>query len=128
MEPYWIHWPETRIRRELNTGRTFIRSFVYQLEYDIEAKHTQRHKSDWQTVARFDHDIEGPHDVYEEGLHLDIYRYGEKENVVTDFPPIEVKRAPRFCEEFLDQNATFLLGRFERWHGIRGRWRAQSSE
>lgn len=46
--------------------------FVIQLEYRLD--------EEWATVVRYDHDLDGEmaHDVTEEGLHIDIYRDGEK--------------------------------------------------
>ena len=128
--PAWIRWPYARIRRELETEQGQVRRFVAQLEYDIEATPTGQNTPDWRTVARFDHDITGEqsHDVREEGLHLDIYRDGEKHQVRTGFPPVPLNRAFRYSEDYLTQNADRLLTQFERWHGLHGPWRTQSSE
>ena len=130
LDPFWIRWPYARIRRDLATDQGQVRSFVYQMEYDIEATPTGQNTPDWRTVARFDHSISGEHshDVREEGLHLDIYRDEEKEEVITDFPPVRLEFAPRFCEELLKSEADALLERFERWHGLHGPWRTHSSE
>lgn len=85
LDPSWIRWPYARIRRELVTEQGEVRRFVAQLEYDVAATPTGQSTPDWRTVARFDHDISGEqsHDVREEGLHMDIYRNGEKERVIT---------------------------------------------
>lgn len=73
-------------------------------------------------MARFDHDVDGPHDVGEEGLHLDVYRDGEKYRRSTDFPPVPVNEAIAFCEQYFRENATYLLARFERWHDVERKW------
>jgi hypothetical protein len=129
LEPYWIRWPYARIRRELATHQGRVQSFVYQLEYDIQATPTGQSTPNWRTVARFDHDISGEqsHDVREEGLHLDIYRDGEKEDVLRGFPSVSIEHAPRYAEEYLKRHADRLLQRFEQWHDLHGPWRPHSS-
>ena len=127
---HWIEWPYARIRREVETSQGVVTRFVYQLEYDVAATPAGTHKPDWQPVARFDHntdDTQG-HDIRDEGLHLDIYKDGEKHQVKTGFPTVESSSAPDYCERWLRTNAADLLERFERWHGLNGPWRIQSSE
>ncbi|QZA87874.1 hypothetical protein K0C01_08695 [Salinarchaeum sp. IM2453] len=48
--------------------------------------------SDWREVVRYDHDQDAPggHDITEEGLHIDIYRDGEKYRVEQVIGPIPV--------------------------------------
>jgi hypothetical protein len=79
---------------------------------------------DWQEVAQFDHDIENPmgHDVSEEGLHVDVYRDGEKFMTTADFLDVPLSDVPQFCETYLQENAEFLIGRFERWHDVGEKW------
>lgn len=127
--PYWIRWPYARIRRELDTERGEVRRFIAQLEYDIEATPTGENSPEWRAVARFDHDSSGEqaHDIRDEGLHLDIYRNEEKYRVLTEFPPVPLDRAPRYCQEYLERYADRLLERFERWHDLYGPWRTHSS-
>lgn len=127
--PAWIRWPYARIRRELETEQGQVRRFVAQLEYDIEATPTGQNAPDWRTVARFDHDITGEqsHDVREEGLHLDVYRDGEKYDVIGRFPPIPLERAPRYAQEYLERHADRFLQQFEEWHDLHGPWRDHSS-
>lgn len=124
--PLWIDWPFARIRRELSTNRGAVTAFVYQLEYNVAADTTRLQAEDWRAVARFDHDPESGagHDVTEEGLHLDVYRNGEKHVVLRGFPPVSLDEAPRYCENYLLENADALLARFERWHDIGGPYRA----
>jgi hypothetical protein len=74
-------------------------------------------------VARFDHDVDGQHDIEVEGLHLDIYRDGEKWAKSWDFPDIELRYAPDFCQQYLLQNADYFLDQFERWHDVGKEWR-----
>jgi hypothetical protein len=128
IEPRWIRWPYARIRRELETTDGAVTRFVYQLEYDIAATPAGTHTPDWQPVARFDHNVapNRGHDVREEGLHLDLYRDGEKHRVLAGFPTVSLEHAPQFCEQFLEDNATQLLEQFERWHDLYGPWRVHS--
>jgi len=64
-----------RVGIDLERGR--VTRFVVQLEYLIDPQ-----TDEWAVVVRYDHDAEGSaeatHDVTEEGLHIDIYRDGEK--------------------------------------------------
>jgi hypothetical protein len=51
------------------------------------------HPEVWETVVRYDHDAEGSdeatHDVTEDGLHIDIYRDGEKIDSHELTPPLQ---------------------------------------
>ena len=78
---------------------------------------------DWRAVARFDHDRDGPHNVAEEGLHIDVYREGVKAMQSYDFPPVPLEKAPRFCHRYLVENADFIIDRFERWHNVGDQWK-----
>jgi hypothetical protein len=103
-----------RVRRRvgLTAERGDVTRFVVQLEYRLDGE--------WTTVARFDHDAESEmgHDVTEEGLHLDVYRDGEKHRVEKDFPPVDLNRAINYCESYLEDNEQELIQRFELWHGV----------
>jgi hypothetical protein len=116
-----VSWPNARIRREVRTERGDVTRFVMQLEYDVNATLDRRRDSDWRVVARFDHDSdEGQgHDVTEEGLHMDVYRNGEKYRRAWDFPEIDLNDAPGYCREYLCRHSDWLLSRFEKWHGLR---------
>jgi len=37
LPPYWVRWPYVWVRRDLDVEKGTPRSFVYQLEYDVEA-------------------------------------------------------------------------------------------
>jgi len=128
--PKWVRWPYARIRRELETEAGDVIRFAYQLEYDIQATPAGQNTPDWWPVARFDHHshAEHGHDIRDEGLHLDLYRDSEKYRILTNFPPVPLPRAPRYCEAFLTQEADRLLEQFERWHDLYGPWRTQESE
>lgn len=119
----WVEWPYARIRRELATEGGDVIRFVFQLEYDAQATRDGHPPHDWRQVARFDHDVSGQHDIGIEGLHLDIYRDGEKWKKTWDFPDIEPRQAPDFCQQYLLQNADYFLDQFERWHDVGKEWR-----
>jgi hypothetical protein len=99
-----------RVRRRvgLSTYRGDVVRFVVQLEYRLDGE--------WRAVARFDHDSnsEMGHDVTEEGLHLDVYRDGEKYRVERDFPAVDLNDAVEYCETYADR----YVIQFERWHGV----------
>lgn len=118
----WAEWPYARIRRELDTVDGIPTRFVFQLEYDMEASRDGLPPHDWRQVARFDHDEDGPHNVAVEGLHLDIYRDGEKYRRTWSFPTVPLRETPDFCQQYLAQNADFLIDRFEKWHNVGRKW------
>jgi hypothetical protein len=128
--PLWIRWPYARIRRELDIDHGEIQYFLAQLEYDIQATPTGENKSKWRAVARFDHnsDPERGHDIREQGLHLDVFRDGEKYRVETSFPSVPLTIAPEVCQDYLVEHADRYLEQFERWHDLYGPWRTHSSE
>jgi len=129
LPPSWVRWPYARIRRELSVDEGMVTRFVFQLEYDIRATPTGENTPEWRPVARFDHDVDGQqsHDVRDEGLHLDLYRDGEKYEVLTNFPPVSLPRTPRYAQEYLERHADRLLQQFEEWHDLHGPWRHDSS-
>lgn len=108
----WISYPEARIRVELETVRGEVRRFVVQLEYERD--------DGWQPVVRFDHDpdAEHGHDVTQEGLHMDVFRDGEKYRVERGFPPVSLSHASGYCQWFINERAERLLERFEEWHDL----------
>jgi hypothetical protein len=92
-----------------------VTRFVVQLEY--------RFNGDWREIVRFDHDPESDraHDVTREGVHMDVYRDGEKLRSEEVFPPMHASDALTFAEEHLNQHAERHIKRFEIWHGIRNK-------
>lgn len=101
-----------QVRTGFSTDRGDVTRFFVQLEYWLDGE--------WHQVVRFDHDPASRfgHDVTEEGLHMDVYRDGEKYHVVADFPTVELNRAPRYCTAYIREHADRLLRRFERWHNV----------
>ena len=106
---------DDRVRRRTGYSRNqqTITRFVAQLEYKLD--------DEWQPIVRFDHDPAGDHghDVTTEGVHMDVYRDGQKERVEEVFPPMSARDAFSFAEEHLKQHAEQYISRFEQWHGIR---------
>lgn len=90
-----------------------VTRFVVQLEY--------RHGDVWVEVVRFDHDPGGDqgHDVTVEGVHMDVYRDGEKIRSPEIFPPMPANDALTSAEEHLTQHGKRYIKRFEEWHGIK---------
>lgn len=83
-----------------------------QIEYRLE--------DGWTEVVRADHDAlgEASHDVTEEGVHLDVYRHGEKLRTEELFPRASAGVALTFAEEHLSRHAERYIRRFEEWHEI----------
>jgi hypothetical protein len=106
---------EYRVRRRIGYSHDHgeVTRFVVQMEYRLD--------SEWVEVVRFDHDPESDrgHDVTVEGVHMDVYRDGEKLRSEEVFPPMPASDALTFAEEHLNQHAERYIKRFETWHGIR---------
>lgn len=109
--------PHARRRLGFDTDHGDVVRFVVQLEY--------HHDGEWQPVVRYDHDGTGEsefaHDVTKEGLHIDIYRDGEKEAVEYVSPPLPAAIALDRAEDHLSKNLERYIKRYEEWHGIRNR-------
>lgn len=107
------------VRRRLgvDVDRGTVTRFVVQLEYLIDPP------EEWVTVVRYDHDSKGSdeatHDVTAEGLHIDIYRDGEKMDSHELTPPLPASEALEAAEEHLTDHLEGYVRRFEQWHGIR---------
>lgn len=101
-----------RVRNGSSRDRDTITRFVVQLEYRLG--------DDWVAVVRFDHDADGPeemtHDVTEEGVHMDVYRDGEKVDVVVITGPVPAAVGYTAAEEHLAEHAERYLTRFQEWH------------
>lgn len=104
--------PDARIRIGYTRSGADITRFVVQLEYRLE--------DEWVAVVRLDHDAEGAedmvHDVTEEGLHLDVYRDGEKIDTVRVTGPLPTAEGFTAAEEHLATHAERYLNRFREWH------------
>ncbi|MFW6265526.1 MAG: DUF7718 family protein [Halanaeroarchaeum sp.] len=107
------HRTRRRVGYSHETGT--VTRFVVQLEYRLD--------DGWAEVVRFDHDPEADqgHDVTTEGVHLDVYREGEKIRSPEIFPPMPANTALTSAEEHLTQHAERYIKRFEEWHEIKSR-------
>ena len=78
------------------------------------------HSGDWKPVVRYDHDrdAEDGHDIAAEGLHMDIYRNGEKVNVKDITGPIPPADGFDYAEDDLRENIQQYIKRFEQWRDI----------
>ena len=104
-----------QIRTAFTTERGSVLRFVVQLEYWLGGE--------WKPVVRYDHDSEADrgHDITDEGIHVDIYRDGEKVDVKEVSGPIPATEGFDYAEEDLRENVQQYIKRFERWHDIRER-------
>lgn len=117
-EEYLTSFPgPLRLRIGCTTDQGDVTRFLVQLEYAVD--------TDWRTVVRYDHDPEGPdemtHDVTEDGLHMDIYRDGDKVDSETVTDPLPPDEGFTHAEEHLMTNLKEVVRRFEQWHGIKSR-------
>jgi hypothetical protein len=113
----------TRVHRRahrrlgIDVDRGQVKRFVVQLEYLVDP-----HPEAWEPVVRYDHDAEGSaeatHDVTEDGLHIDIYRDGEKIDSHELTPPLPANDALSAAEEHLTEHLQGYVRRFKKWHGI----------
>ena len=103
-----------RVRRRVgfDTQRGDVTRSVVQIEYRIDG--------DWLEVVRFDHDpaSDHGHDVTKNGVHMDVYRDGERVRTEEIFPSMSPNDAFAFVEGHLAEHVEGYLRRFERWHGI----------
>ena len=103
---------DARVRIGYTRDGSEISRFVVQLEYRLD--------EEWTEVVRFDHDATGAdemaHDVADEGLHMDVYRDGEKVDTVSITGPIPPPVGFTTAEEHLAEYAERYLTRFKEWH------------
>lgn len=106
-----------RQRLGIDTDRGDVTRFVVQLEYLIDPA-----AGEWATVVRYDHDSKGSdeatHDVTEDGVHMDVYRDGEKVHTDVITPPLPVDVGLEKAEDHLAEHIERFTRRFEQWHGI----------
>lgn len=106
-----------RRRLGIDVDRGDVTRFIVQLEYLVDPE-----SDEWATVVRYDHDDAGgdeaAHDVTEEGLHIDVYRDGEKTDSHELTPPLPASAALEAAEDHLAEHLEGYIRRFERWHGI----------
>jgi hypothetical protein len=107
-----LQYGVTRIRVEIGKLRGNVRWFVVQLEKNTGNRYG--FDQDWGQVARFDHHPEADwgHDIRKEGLHIDLYRGGQKVQMRRNFPNVPLNRAPAYCEKYLDQMEEVILQSF----------------
>jgi len=107
-----------RRRTGIDVDQGELIRFVVQLEYLLDPI-----SNEWATVVRYDHDSlgsdEATHDVTEDGVHIDIYRDGEKVDTNELTPPVTVKKALDIVEDHLAEHLEGYVRRFERWQRIK---------
>lgn len=110
----WLEYPYLRLRVEIDKQDGIPTRFVVQLEYKLE--------DEWMEIARFDHNKNNGHDITDEGLHMDLYKDGEKYDVIRDFPhvpsAIPLSDAPQYCIMYIKKNLDKFVQRFEKWHNV----------
>jgi hypothetical protein len=104
-----VSHPDGQLRYGYETDDGRVRWFTVQLECWVDGE--------WQPVARFDHDpdAEMGHDVRTEGVHMDVYRNGEKHEVRRDFPRLDPNAALSFAINYLSEHSQRLIERYETW-------------
>ncbi|MFB6356116.1 MAG: hypothetical protein ABEJ65_06335 [bacterium] len=118
----WLYWPVLRFRNQFRIYKGTPIEYTIQLEYDHKAKEGEN--GDWIPVVRFDHNAEGPHDVTEEGVHMDRFVYtghgskklDEKEWDFEEINAQNLENIPRACKLFVELNIETLMRRFYYGH------------
>jgi len=118
--PVWSDWeaghpePPSRIRMRVYGDRGLVTEFCVQLEYNTNSRVVHL-PSNWMQVARFDHNISPTrgHDIRDEGLHMDLYDADGKTDVLWNFPTVPLRKAPKWCRNYLQLNHERLLAEFE---------------
>lgn len=107
-----VRYSDGQLRVEIDTEAGDVTRFLVQLERLVDGEPN--------VVARFDHDQDGEqaHDITEEGLHLDVYRDGEKHRVERGFPPVRLSAAVGYYKTYLEKHADRYLRRFDQWHNL----------
>lgn len=119
----WEDWgngtvrPTSRIRSRVQYDHPTLAEFCFQLEYNHSLNESGG-PTDWDVVARFDHNIQGIHDVREEGLHMDLFPNTDQAKKVWNFRERPIHMYPQYCRDFLERHASHYLGRYERVVGI----------
>ncbi|HET7325483.1 MAG TPA: hypothetical protein VFJ06_14240 [Halococcus sp.] len=96
-----------------------VTAFFVQLEYQLENDSAAGEAGEWVEVVRSDHHSTsaGGHDVRCEGVHLDVYRDGEKDHTEQLTGPIpQVDVAFDVAEEQITDDAEQYINRFKQWH------------
>lgn len=101
--------PGRRSHRRLGVDidRGTVTRFVLQLEYLTDPP-----ANEWSTGVRYDHDSEGgteaAHNVTKDGLHIDIYRDGEKVDSHKLTPPLPPNHTLNIVEDHLNEQLEVL--------------------
>lgn len=76
------------------------------------------HDDRWRLVAQFDHNpaMKRGHDVTVEGLHMDVFRDGEKHETRKTFPRLDARAAFTFAEEYFLEYDQSLIEEYKQWH------------
>jgi len=103
-----------QVRIGFDRNKKDVTRFVVQLEY--------YHDGQWRAVVRYDHDESAEnthsHDVTKEGLHIDIFRNGEKYATEYIAPAQSGATALNRVEDHLANNLQRFIDRYEQWHGL----------
>jgi hypothetical protein len=101
-----------RVRFGADIERGDVERFLVQLEY--------RMADGWTPIVRSDHNsaaVDG-HDVESEGVHMNLYRDGEKYDVRQIGPPMSANAGLDRAEDHLVGDYQRHVKRFERWHNL----------
>lgn len=101
-----------RVRFGYDANRGDVTRFLIQLEY--------RMPDGWTPIVRSDHNPDAPdgHDVQQEGVHMDLYRDGQKDHVRKIGPPMSPNAGLTRAEEHLIGKYEHHVRRFEQWHNL----------
>lgn len=106
-----VSHPDGELRYRVTTERGRVTEFVVQL-YCWRG-------SSWQVVAQSDHNPTMPegHDVTAEGVHVDVFRDGQKFGAETTLHPgpLEPEPALDYAINYLEMHNKRLIERYKAW-------------
>ena len=110
--------PGARLRIGHSRESGEVTAFVVQIEVHLDVAGAAGEAGEWVEVVRSDHSTSaGDHDVRREGVHLDVYRGGEKDRTEQLTGPIQsVDVAFNEAEERITEGTERYVERFREWH------------
>jgi hypothetical protein len=116
VKPVGIPGAQVRIGYSRDGGE--VTAFVVQLEAHLDVDGAAGDAGEWVEVVRSDHHstAAGGHDVTREGIHLDVYRGGEKDHSEHLTGPLPADIGFTEAEERITDHAERYVERYREWH------------
>lgn len=85
------------------------------IRWVVQLQRIREYPDDFPTIAQFDHNpmSEHGHDVFSEGLHIDLYLQDDKDvKIYPSHPPLhhyDTGAVPRRCTDYFKENTEWFL-------------------